>query len=195
MGRKIWKKHIIRCIRKNPYCAVSQIKYGHIKLSARCRQLKFFSACQQNNGSMDETYKSDFQNQTTVWRKIMITVTGIRNVNYAAYDEVWAIVRSLKNPGKMKHAPEMSPSWALFKKYLQLRDTGKWNTDAFRSIYVPAFLKEMSGIEPKKSSLNLPNWTGRERESVWYAFVMKKLCVTGALLRESCNTQASMYRV
>jgi len=61
MGRKIWKKHIIRCIRKNPYYVVSQIKYGHIKLSARCRQLKFFSACQQKNGSMDETYKSDFK--------------------------------------------------------------------------------------------------------------------------------------
>ena len=80
----------------------------------------------------------------------MITITDIRNVNYAAYDEVWAIVRSLKNPGRMKHVPELSPSWALFKKYLQLRDTGKWNADAFRSIYVPTFLKEMSGIEPKR---------------------------------------------
>ncbi len=80
----------------------------------------------------------------------MITITDIRNVNYAAYDEVWAIVRLLKNHGKMKHVPELSPSWVLFKKYLQLRDTGKWNADAFRSIYVPTFLKEMSGIEPKR---------------------------------------------
>lgn len=32
----------------------------------------------------------------------MITVTNIRNLNYADYDEVWAIVRSLKNPGRMK---------------------------------------------------------------------------------------------
>ena len=80
----------------------------------------------------------------------MITVTNIRNVNNAAYDETWAIVRSLKNHGKMKHVPELSPSWALFKKYLQLMDTGRWNADAFRSIYVPTFLKEMSGIEPKR---------------------------------------------
>ena len=55
----------------------------------------------------------------------MITVTEIRNVNYAAYDETWAIVRSLKNPGKMRRVPELSPSWALFKKYLRLRDADK----------------------------------------------------------------------
>lgn len=36
----------------------------------------------------------------------MITVTNFRNINHAAYDEIWSIVRSLKNPGKMKHVPE-----------------------------------------------------------------------------------------
>ncbi len=61
----------------------------------------------------------------------MITVTDIRNVNDAAYDEVWAIVRSLKNPRKMKHVPELSPSWVLFKKYMQLRDAKQWNADSF----------------------------------------------------------------
>ncbi len=80
----------------------------------------------------------------------MITVTEIRNVNYAAYDETWAIVRSLKNPGKMRHVPELSPSWALFKKYLRLRDAGQWNADTFKSIYVPTFLKEMAGMEAQR---------------------------------------------
>lgn len=80
----------------------------------------------------------------------MITVTEIRIVNYAAYDETWAIVRSLKNPGKMKYVPELSPSWALFKKYLRLRDAGQWNTDTFKSIYVPTFLKEMAGMEAQR---------------------------------------------
>lgn len=80
----------------------------------------------------------------------MITVTDIRNVNDAAYDEVWAIVRSLKNPGKMKHVPELSPSWDLFKSYMQLRDTKQWNADTFRNSYVPIFLKEMMGIEARK---------------------------------------------
>lgn len=80
----------------------------------------------------------------------MITVTNIRNINYAAYDEIWAIVRSLKNPRKMKHVPELSPSWALFKKYLRLRDAGQWNADSFKSVYVPTFLKEMAGTEAQR---------------------------------------------
>lgn len=81
----------------------------------------------------------------------MVTITTISNLDYGLYDEVWAIVRSLKyaNP-KIKHVPELSPSWALFKKYLSLRDTGKWDEETFRSIYVPQFLKEMQGKEQQE---------------------------------------------
>ena len=43
----------------------------------------------------------------------------------------------------MKHVPELSLSWGLFKTYLNLRDAGKWNLDSFKSIYVPTFLNEM----------------------------------------------------
>jgi len=73
----------------------------------------------------------------------MITITNIRNINYTDYDEVWAIVRSLKNPENMKHVPALSPSWNLFKTYLGLRDAGKWNTGSFRDVYMPVFLREM----------------------------------------------------
>lgn len=73
----------------------------------------------------------------------MITITNIRNVDYKKYDEVWAIVRSIRNLGMMHHVPELSPSWNLFKRYLQLRDVGKWNTETFRSVYVPIFLEEL----------------------------------------------------
>lgn len=73
----------------------------------------------------------------------MITITNIRSIDYTMYDEVWAIVRSLKNPGQMKHVPGLSPSWGLFKKYLELRDAGDWNTDTFQKIYVPVFIKDM----------------------------------------------------
>lgn len=73
----------------------------------------------------------------------MVTVTNIRNIDYAAFDEVWAIVRLLKNHGKMKHVLALSPSWSLFKQYLALRDAGQWNKAAFQNIYVPVFLKEM----------------------------------------------------
>lgn len=78
----------------------------------------------------------------------MVTICQMSKVNYAAYDEVWAIVRSLKyaNP-RIRHVPELSPSWGLFKKYMKLRDEGKWNKDTFLREYVPQFLKEMRGKE------------------------------------------------
>jgi len=43
----------------------------------------------------------------------------------------------------MQHVPKLSPSWNLFKIYLNLRDEGKWDNDKFQSIYVPVFLQEM----------------------------------------------------
>lgn len=81
----------------------------------------------------------------------MVTILRISDVNYNDYDEVWAIVRSLKygNP-RIRHVPELSPSWALFKTYMRLRDEGKWNEDTFRTVYVPQFLKEMRGREQQK---------------------------------------------
>lgn len=85
----------------------------------------------------------------------MVTVTNIRNIDYSVYDEVWAIVRSLKNPGQMKHVPGLSPSWSLFKKYLELRDTGNWNKDTFRKIYVPVFIKEMQTPEARSKLAEL----------------------------------------
>lgn len=85
----------------------------------------------------------------------MITITNIRNIDYTAYDEVWAIVRSLKNPGQMKHVPELSPSWGLFKKYLGLRNAGDWNTGTFQKIYVPVFLKEMQSVAARRKLTEL----------------------------------------
>lgn len=81
----------------------------------------------------------------------MVTITTMANIDYSAYDEVWAIVRSLKytNPN-IKHVPELSPSWSLFRKYLSLRENGQWNEETFHNIYVPRFLKEMRGTAQQK---------------------------------------------
>lgn len=81
----------------------------------------------------------------------MITIRNIQNINYATYDEVWAIVRSLKytNP-HIRHVPELSPSWSLFKQYMNFRNKGNWNEETFRKVYVPQFLKEMRGEEQQK---------------------------------------------
>lgn len=85
----------------------------------------------------------------------MITITNVRIVNYTDYDEVWAIVRSIKNPGKMKRVAELSPSWNLFKTYLALRDAGKWNIETFQNIYVPTFLQEMRNEKACKKFIEL----------------------------------------
>lgn len=95
----------------------------------------------------------------------MITITNIRNVDYVAYDEVWAIVRSLKHPGKMRHALELSPSWRLFKQYLQLRNAGTWNSEAFQNFYVPSFLQEMQTVAVKKK-LNELVWLDRQGKRI-----------------------------
>lgn len=95
----------------------------------------------------------------------MITVTNIRNVDYTAYDEVWAIVRSLKHSEKMKHVPELSPSWRLLKQYLQLRDTGRWNPKAFQDLYVPTFLQEMQTAAARKK-LNELVWLDRHERRI-----------------------------
>ena len=81
----------------------------------------------------------------------MVTICQISQVNYGEYDEVWAIVRSLKygNP-RIRHVPELSPSWGLFEMYMRLKKDGNWNEDKFRRLYVPQFLKEMRGKEQQK---------------------------------------------
>ena len=95
----------------------------------------------------------------------MVTITDIRSVNYAEYDEVWAVVRSLKNPGRMGHVPALSPSWELFRKYLRLRDTGQWNEASFQEIYVPVFLKEMQ-FESARRKLNELVWLDRNGKRI-----------------------------
>lgn len=80
----------------------------------------------------------------------MIAIRHISKINYDEYDEVWAIVRSLKYVSpKIRHVPELSPSWDLFKWYRALYNAGRWNKQTFHDIYVPRFLKEMQGKEQR----------------------------------------------
>lgn len=85
----------------------------------------------------------------------MVTITNIRNIDYATFDEVWAIVRSLKNPGRMQHVPAISPSWDLFKQYLALRNAGQWNKESFDKIYVPTFIQEMQSAAAQRKLAEL----------------------------------------
>lgn len=74
----------------------------------------------------------------------MIRIENIRNVRYEKYDEVWAIVRSMKNTSQhMKQVPELSPSLNLFFKYRELANSKQWSKETFDKIYVPQFIHEM----------------------------------------------------
>ena len=80
----------------------------------------------------------------------MIVITNIRNVNPKQYDEYWGIVRSMKNkPIWCTQVPELSPSWDLFKWYLNAKKNGNWNIESFRSHYVPVFMQEMQSPQAK----------------------------------------------
>lgn len=86
----------------------------------------------------------------------MITITNIKNADPKEYDEIWAVVRSLKNKADyMKHVPELSPSWNLFKTYLNLKEAGNWNENTFRTIYRPQFMDEMKSTEAQKMLIEL----------------------------------------
>lgn len=79
----------------------------------------------------------------------MIEFLNLKELNVNKYDEVWLIVRSAKNCSKLlenanvKQITELSPGFNLFKKYLDLKNAGKWNHQAFIDIYVPEFLKQI----------------------------------------------------
>lgn len=66
----------------------------------------------------------------------------IDNIRKPRTEEIWAIVRSMKNPGKMIWVPDLSPTQNLFYQYLKWRDAGHWNEQTFQRLYVPQFLKE-----------------------------------------------------
>lgn len=75
----------------------------------------------------------------------MIKVTSIKNVREGEFDEVWAIVRSLKNcPKWMQQVPELSPKLDLFFAYRQLANEGRWNYSAFQNMYVPKFMQGLA---------------------------------------------------
>ena len=86
----------------------------------------------------------------------MIDIKRISDVKYDNYDEVWAIVRSLKTKSsKLKQVTALSPSLDLFFKYRNLVKSNNWSKKSFDEIYVPQFLKELkSGNEKGFEFLN-----------------------------------------
>lgn len=85
----------------------------------------------------------------------MITVTSISKLRNCSYDEIWAVVRSLKNKSSIliQHS-ELSPSPSLYGRFLTEKKAGRWDTYAFSKWYTPVFLKEIAESANARASLN-----------------------------------------
>lgn len=88
----------------------------------------------------------------------MIEIKNFRDLrgNESKYDEIWAIVRSMKSSSnKIKQVTSLSPSLDLFFKYRSLAKNNNWNKKTFQEIYVPQFISELkTGPEKGYELLN-----------------------------------------
>jgi len=101
----------------------------------------------------------------------MIYLDSITNVNALEYDEVWIIVRKLKESDLIegsKHIPELSPSTYLLERYIELREKGIWNKESFEKIYVPSFIREIRSRIGVKEILN---------DLVYMSGIGQKICL------------------
>lgn len=100
----------------------------------------------------------------------MIYLDSMKNIkNYEEkVSKVWCIVHSLKFPPKLNHAEimqvsDLSPSYDLFKRYLDLKDKGLWNQSSFDTIYKPQFLRELN---ENQNAMQLLNTLAKSNESI-----------------------------
>lgn len=90
----------------------------------------------------------------------MLYESSIGKLDLNKYDEVWIIVRSLKNKSilsnkNVKWVPELAPSSHLFNWYLNTRKKQKWNINKFNDEYTSVFLNELYTNEESRKALNL----------------------------------------
>ncbi|AXF52288.1 MAG: hypothetical protein [Caudoviricetes sp.] len=81
----------------------------------------------------------------------------IKNYDLKTFDEIWYIVRSLKNnylANETYHVPQLSPSYNLFYKYLNWKKNNLWNQKIFQDKYVPQFLSEIKSSQESRQYLN-----------------------------------------
>lgn len=128
----------------------------------------------------------------------MILVRNIRDIEIGSCDEIWAIVRSMKSQSKgIKQVVDLSPSWELFKTYRGMSEKGDWNQEAFQSIFVPQFLKE---IKSNKKAVELLNYLYKaDKENKIIGLVCfcndETMChrsiIAGLLQGVGCNVKVS----
>lgn len=110
----------------------------------------------------------------------MLQFGSFKDIDYEFYDEIWLIVRSVKNIPKQENVywkPELSPTKNLFFTYLKWKKAGEWNLNTFQNKYVPQFIEELHNPESIKA-LN----------ELYYAALNKNmLCVCYCPTEELCH--------
>lgn len=127
----------------------------------------------------------------------MIRITSFKAMNarknIEGYDEVWAIVRSLKYPSpKLIQTVSLAPSMELFNDYLSIKHADNWNEQTFTSIYVPKFMKEMLDLQACSSLDYLYAQDKMDKKICLVCFCTdEKLChrsiIAGLLQGSGCN--------
>ena len=87
----------------------------------------------------------------------MIRVTSLSNLRKLedSFDVTWIIARSVKNQMKdILQVQDLSPSYALLRKFKTIEDQGLWNDKSFDEEYLPDFIKEMAASDSVVKRLN-----------------------------------------
>lgn len=80
------------------------------------------------------------------------TVTTVQKIKPEQYDNVYAIVRSMRRPKKgVTQLQALSPSMSLLRDYNRWKNNGEWNREKFEQEYLPRFIEEMKQPEARKA--------------------------------------------
>lgn len=118
----------------------------------------------------------------------MIYIKNIHNAKLEDYDEICAIVRSIKS-NSIKQVPELAPSKGLFYWYYNHKN--EWNFDLFKNIYYPRFIREFTqeGKDTLKK-LRLLDREGKKICLVCFCFdetTCHRSIIAGILQGMKCN--------
>lgn len=138
----------------------------------------------------------------------MVTVTDLRHVKSAGGGDAsrYAIVRSMSRPiAGVEQMDVLSPSKDLFFWYRRMANAGKWDETAFRTEYLPRFLREIRANPDARRTLKDLWRRSRDGESIVLAcfcqdeamchrsIVAGLLSGTGADVKTQSGTDYSRY--
>lgn len=89
-----------------------------------------------------------------------IYITSIRDIDKVPVNaKKYFVVRSCKNQSYLESKgwivePDLSPEYGLFKMYLDLKNSGRWNEETFNYQYKPKFLAQMETSPSMRAVLN-----------------------------------------